>query len=147
MAATDRFSLHLVDAHEATDAVALLRSLFAKLCEAGPVVVLHPVADDAALSSERALATNIDRRIGQCLTRLRAKAPFGELTWRDARVSLGGREAAVTLDTLDGNTVIVSFAIKGASVTGGYRLGSPVAAPTPSLVDSVRSVMDALRAQ
>ena len=145
VAATDRFSLHLIDAHDARAAVALLRALFARLCEGAPAAVLHPVADDAALLSEHALATNIDRRIGQCLGRLRAKAPFGELAWRDARVAAGGREASVLLDTHDGNTVTVSLAIKGASVAGGYRLGRPVASPSPSLVASVRSVMDALR--
>lgn len=146
VAATERFSLHLVDAHDAAAAVALLRGLFEMLCALEPAAVLHPVADDAALRSERALPTSLDRRIAQCLGRLRAKAPFGELTWRDARVTAGGREAAVLLDTRDGNTVTVSLAVKGAGVAGAYRLASPVAAPTPSLVASVRSVMDALRA-
>ncbi len=146
VAATDRFSLHLADAHDGDAAVTLLRALFARLCEVEPVTVLHPPADDAPLRCERALASRVDRRIGQCLARLRARAPFGELTWRDARVGGGGREASVTFDARGGDTVTVSLAVKGAGVSGGYRLSRPVEAPDASLVASVRSVMDALRA-
>ena len=145
VAATDRFSLHLVDAHDGAAAVALLRALFTQLCDAAPVTVLHPVADDAPLLSGRTLPTNVDRRIGACLGRLRRSAPFGELAWREARVDGGGREALVTLDTRDGNTVTVSLAVRGAGVSGSYRLGRPVASPPPSLAADVRSVMDALR--
>jgi hypothetical protein len=107
--------------------------------------VLHPVADDAPLLSGRTLSSHVDRRIGACLGRLRRRAPFGELAWREARVDGGGREALVTLDTRDGNTVTVSLAVRGAGVSGSYRLGRPVASPPPSLAADVRSVMDALR--
>ena len=139
-AATDRFSLHLVAAHDAKAAVALVRGLFEALCAAGEATVIHPPADDAA-----GAASHVDRRIGACLGRLRARAPFGELAWREARVGAEGRDAAVTFDTRDGNAVTVSLAVKGAQVAGGYALARPVASPTPSLVASVRSVMEALR--
>ena len=145
MAATDRWSLHLVDARDEGSALPLLRALFERLREVDGAAVIHPVADDAALRSERALSASVDRRIGQCLAKLREKAPFGELSWREVRVAPGGREAAVLLDARDGNTVTVSLAVKGAGVSGGYRLARPEASPKPSLVESVRSVMEALR--
>lgn len=142
-AATDRFSLHLVATHDAGSAVALVRGLFAALCAVETVTVIHPPADDAGLHA--GVASHVDRRIGACLGRLRARAPFGELTWREARVGDGGREAAVTFDTSDGNAVTVSLRVKGAQVAGGYALARPVSTPTPSLVASVSAVMEALR--
>ena len=144
VAATDRWSLHLVAAHDGKAAVTLLRALFAALCAVEPVTVIHPPGDDATLQAS--LATHVDRRIGACLGRLRARAPFGELAWREATVTDDGRDAAVTFDTSDGNAVTVSLAVKGAQVAGGYSLARPVAKPSASLVASVRSVMEALRA-
>jgi MoaA/NifB/PqqE/SkfB family radical SAM enzyme len=144
VAATDRWSLHLVAAHDGKAAVTLLRALFAMLCAVEAVTVVHPPGDDATLHAS--LATHVDRRIGACLGRLRARAPFGELAWRDATVTDDGRDAAVTFDTRDGNAVTVSLAVKGAQVAGGYSLAKPVAKPSASLVASVRSVMEALRA-
>lgn len=140
-AGTDRFSLH-VDACTAPRGAAmeLLRSLFARLCAGGGVTVLHPLADDAVVDAR------VDGRIRGCLSRLRAKAPFGELAWRDVVLTGEGREAAVVLDAPDGNTVTVSLAVKGTGVAGGYRLARPVSAPAPSLVAAVRGVMEALRA-
>jgi MoaA/NifB/PqqE/SkfB family radical SAM enzyme len=144
VAATDRWSLHLVAAHDGKAAVTLLRALFAMLCAVEPVTVVHPPGDDATLQAS--LTSHVDRRIGACLGRLRARAPFGELAWRDATVTDDGRDAAVTFDTRDGNAVTVSLAVKGAQVAGGYSLAKPVAKPSASLVASVRSVMEALRA-
>jgi hypothetical protein len=114
------------------------------LCAVEPVTVVHPPGDDATLQAS--LTSHVDRRIGACLGRLRARAPFGELAWRDATVTDDGRDAAVTFDTRDGNAVTVSLAVKGAQVAGGYSLAKPVAKPSASLVASVRSVMEALRA-
>ncbi len=132
IAATDRFSLHALEGYDP----GLSRALFARLCEGADATLLHPVTDEGARA---------DWRIGQCLGRLRARAPFGELAWREVRVSGDGREASARFDTLDGNTVTVSFALKGERVAGGYRLARPVESPTPGLVASVREVMDALR--
>lgn len=143
VAATDRFSLHLVAAHDGRAAVTLVRSLFERLCAVEPVTVIHPPGDDAGLHPGP--HPPIDPRIGACLQRLRALAPFGELSWRDTRVGSSGRDAAVTFDTLDGNTVTLSLSVKGTKVSGGYSLTHPVTAPSPSLVSSVRSVMEALR--
>jgi hypothetical protein len=138
VAATDRFSMHLIAAHDARAAVTLVTALFHALCVNDTMTVLHPPGDDAMTDS-------VDRRIAACLERLRVCAPFGELVWREARVGRDGRNAAVHFDTSDGNAVTVSFALKGTQVAGSYTLARPVTAPSTSLVGSVRSVMEALR--
>ncbi len=140
-AGTDRFSLHVDHcAAPRGAAMALLRGLFARLCEGGGATVRHPLADDAVADAR------VDGRIRGCLARLRARAPFGELAWRDVVLTGEGREAAVVLDAPDGNTVTVSLAVKGAGVSGGYRLARPVGSPATALVDGVRGVLEALRA-
>lgn len=144
VAATERFSLHLVAVHDGAAAVVLLRALFDQLCRVEPTTVIHPPGDDAGLRARA--PSSIDPRIGACLQRLRARAPFGELSWRDARVSRDGRDAALTFGTRDDNVVTVSLSVRGPKVAGGYSLAHPVAAPSPSLVSSVRAVMEALRA-
>jgi MoaA/NifB/PqqE/SkfB family radical SAM enzyme len=146
VAGTDRFSMHLLDAHDGGAAVVgLLRALLDRLCEGGEVAVLHPVAEDAGFQSARgdALGGAIDRRLAQCLGRLRAKAPFGALRWRDVRVAPEGREAAVGLEAPDGNTVTLVLAVKGGGVAGGYRLGRPEA--SEELAGALRGAMEALR--
>ena len=117
-------------------------------CCGDDVVVLHTVAEDAGFHSGRgaALGRGIDRRLAQCLGRLRARAPFGALRWREVRVTCEGREASVALDTPDGNTVTLALAVRGDGVAGGYRLARPVPQPQPELVDAVRGAMEALRA-
>lgn len=148
VAGTDRFSLHLLDANDGGAAVVgLLRALLARLC-GDDVVVLHPVAEDAGFRSARgaALGGAIDRRLAQCLGRLRAKAPFGALRWRDVSVGSEGREAAVALDAPDGNTVTLVLAVKGAGVSGAYRLARPPSANAAEIAGAVRDAMAALRA-
>lgn len=148
VAGTDRFSLHLLDAHDGGAAVVgLLKALMDRLCDGDDVVVLHTVAEDAGFQSARgaALGRGVDRRLAQCLGRLRAKAPFGALRWRDVRVGAEGHEAAVALDTPDGNTVTLALAVKGAGVVGSYRLARPVASASPELADAVRGAMAAMR--
>jgi len=149
VAATDRFSLHLLDAHDGGAAVVgLLRALMARLCEGDDAVMLHTVAEDAGFQSARgaALGRGVDWRLAQCLGRLRARAPFGALRWRDVRVASEGREASIALDTPDGNTVTLALAIKGAGVSGSYRLARPIEGASPELIDAVRGAMAALRA-
>lgn len=149
VAATDRFSLHLLDAHDGGAAVVgLLRAMMERLCAGDDVVALHTVAEDAGFQSARgvALGRGVDWRLAQCLGRLRAKAPFGALRWREVRVTSEGREAAVALETPDGNTVTLALTVNGAGVTGSYRLARPVAHPSVELIDAVRSAMEALRA-
>ena len=148
VAGTDRFSLHLLDAHDGGAAVVgLLRAVMARLCEGDDVVMLHTVAEDAGFQSARwaALGRGLDWRLAQCLGRLRAGAPFGTLRWREVRVTAEGREAAVTLDTSDGNTVTLALALKGAGVVGGYHLARAVTGDSSALVGAVRSAMEALR--
>lgn len=148
VAATDRFSLHLLDAHDGGVAVVgLLRALMERLC-AGDEVVLHTVAEDAGFQGARggALGRGIDRRLAQCLGRLRAKAPFGALRWREVQVASEGREASVALEAPDGNTVTLALAVKGAGVTGGYRLARPAGAASTEIAGAVRAAMAALSA-
>ncbi len=148
VAATDRFALHLLEARDAGPVtVRLLGALLERLCEGESARVIHPVADDAGFQSASRMPGNrVDPKIGQCLTRLRARAPFGVLAWRDVQLADDGREAAVSLVDPDGTGVVVRFAVKGAQVAGGYKLDRVVDAPSSALVESVRAVMDALRA-
>jgi len=149
VAATDRFSLHLLDAHDGGAAlVSLLGALMAHLCEGDDALVLHTVAEDAGFQGARgaALGRGIDRRLAQCLGRLRAKAPFGALRWREVQVASEGREASVALEAPDGNTVTLALAVKGAGVTGGYRLARPAGAASTEIAGAVRDAMTALRA-
>ncbi len=149
VAATAAFSLHLLDAHDGGAAVVgLLKAIMGRLCEGDDVVMLHTVAEDAGFQSARgaALGRGVDRRLAQCLGRLRSRAPFGALRWRDVMVTTEGNEAAVALETPDGNTVTLALAVKGAGVVGSYRLARPVVAASAELVDAVRGAMAALRA-
>ena len=150
VAGTDSFSLHLDTARDAGPAtVGLLRALLARLC-AGGIRVTHPVADDAGAQSAnaRTLSRGIDWRIARCLTRLRAAAPFGALTWRDVRLAPGGVGATAGFVAPDGTAVDVSVTLRGASVAGSYRLLTPMepgTVPSPELVTGVQAVMSALR--
>jgi hypothetical protein len=100
-------------------------------------VVLHPVADDALGAG--------DPLIRACLSRLRARAPFGALRWRDVILGDGGREATLRFEDGGGGAVEVSVAAAQRAVKGSYRLGSPAPAKTPELAAGVRAVMDAMR--
>jgi MoaA/NifB/PqqE/SkfB family radical SAM enzyme len=138
-AATSAFSLHVVTASDdGGPTAAALRALFAQL--AAPTDVVHPLADDA-LAAPRAL----DPRIGACLGRLRARAPFAPLRWRDVRVDGGGSAAVMDFEDPAGASVRVSIAVERGVVRGSYKLGTPAPAHTPELARGVRAVMDALR--
>src|SRR5262249_8224816 len=82
VAATDRFSLHLLEAPACgPETIALLRALLERLCGDGSATVLHPVAEDAGLLSAapRRLAGNpggadwIDPRLALRLRQLRER--------------------------------------------------------------------------
>jgi MoaA/NifB/PqqE/SkfB family radical SAM enzyme len=149
VASTDRFSLHLLDAHEAGPVtVALLRALLARLCEGGGARVIHPVAADAGHQSARPreLGAGLDLRLAACLGRLRARAPFGALSWQEVQVAADGREATVSLAEASGTTVEITLAVRGSTVAGGYRFGGRADAHAPGLAQAVRAAMDALRA-
>jgi len=139
-AATDSFALHVLAAtgDEAT-LLAALRAVFARLVSGARCAVAHPVGDDALGRG------GLDPKLNACLSRLRARAPFGALRWRDAAVGDGGR--AVTMDFEDplGGRVQVRVAVERDAVRGSYRLGDPSPAKTPELAAGVRAVMDALR--
>ena len=148
IAATDRFSLHLLDAVDVGDeTVGLLNALFGQLCSSPGDRVAHTVGPDAGFHSARRndLGNGIDWRIGQCLASLRANAPVGLLSWE--RVALGndGRSADVLFADPSGARVLVSVALRGETVVGSYKLPVPVPEPSRELVEGVRAVMGALR--
>jgi len=148
VAGTDRFSLHVVAGHEHGGAVVeLLRAMLARFVDAGGCIVTHPPALDAVVgaSPSRTNGNPLDWRIAACLGRLRARAPFGELVWRDVVLHDEGARAVVALADPDGVGVEFTLAVKNGSVASGYRLDRAVAAPAERLVHDVRAVFDALR--
>jgi MoaA/NifB/PqqE/SkfB family radical SAM enzyme len=146
-AATDDFSLHLLEADAVPGPVLdLLRAVFATMCDA-ETVVRHPPAVDAGCHGPRARALasgSLDARIAACLARLRARAPFGALRWTDVALDTTGRAAVVSFADGVGTTVDVTLAVRDGGIAGGYRLGG-AARPSPALAEGVRAVMDALR--
>jgi MoaA/NifB/PqqE/SkfB family radical SAM enzyme len=140
LAATTRVSLHGVSfAASEVATLGLLRGLFAELVRAGAGEVLHPVAEDA-------IARALDPRLGRCLQRLRVRAPFGVLCWRSLVLTAEGRGARVEFETREGDPVTVSLVVKGAVLSGGYRLGAGLSRTSPGLIDGVRAIFDTLSA-
>ncbi|MEZ4393702.1 MAG: radical SAM protein [Polyangiales bacterium] len=140
VAATDLFALQVIRCNQGgPEALAALRALFARMTSAARCSVVHPVADDALGGA------SLDPKIYACLSRLRARAPFGALRWREVRVGEGGRDATMGFEDAAGGVVEVSVAVAQSAVRGSYRLGAPEPAKTPELIAGVRAVMDALR--
>lgn len=137
VAATDLFALHVLGSQGGS--LEALRALFARLASGARSTVVHPVAADAL--DARAL----DPRIGACLERLRARAPFGALRWREVALGAAGAAATMSFEDAAGGVVEVSVAVERGGVRGSYRLGDPAPAKTPVLAAGVRAVMDALR--
>ncbi len=131
----DLFSLHVVEL-PANRAVARagLRALWAELARAGHAV-LHPLGDDAA--------TRVARSVSSRLGRLRERAPFGSLAWRDVSVSEGGGRAEASFDGPAGERATVWLSEAGGRAAGGYRVDAGEA--TPALVEGLRAIMEALR--
>ncbi len=150
IAGTDVFAMHLVTARDHGAAtVTLLRALFQRLCTSGARGV-HPVGGDARVQSAdgRFFGRGMDWRIGQCLARLRAAAPFGALTWQSLRLAPGGTSATASFMAPDDTVVEVTIGLRGAGVSGSYRVSPaipPGTAPPGDLVAGVRAVMSALR--
>jgi MoaA/NifB/PqqE/SkfB family radical SAM enzyme len=129
-AGTDAFSLHVVRFHPS------VRALFAKLTEISGARVIHDLADDAR--------GELDARIARCLARLRAGAPYTELTWKDARVDAAGRSAQVDFAHQGGAAVTLAFSVHGDGVRGGYKVDRTFEVAPPGLVEGVRAAMKAL---
>jgi MoaA/NifB/PqqE/SkfB family radical SAM enzyme len=135
VASFERFAVHLLDA-PADRAVALagLRALRAAL-EGGGDRVIHPLGDDAI--------GGVSRSVGARIQRLRERAPFGVLAWRDVIVSEGGRRAEATFEGPAGERATVWLAERDGRPAGGYRVDA--GSPTPALVEGLRAIMEALR--
>jgi MoaA/NifB/PqqE/SkfB family radical SAM enzyme len=147
IASTDRFSLHLLESPDAGPFTrALLKALFARLCEAGEAKVLHPLGDDAVFLGERPprLGALFDARVASWLKILRNRAPFGKLAWQDVSIGGFGKEAVLTLTDPAGTPVRVTLAMKAQGMGGAYQLADPGKA-SPELVDGLRSLFTVLR--
>jgi MoaA/NifB/PqqE/SkfB family radical SAM enzyme len=131
----DRFSVHVVEA-PGDRGIALrgLRALWGELVREGGRVV-YPLGDDAVMG--------VARSVGARLGRLRARAPFGLLGWRDVVMSEGGRRAEAIFDGPSGEQATVWLAEQGGKATGGYRVDA--GEPTAALVEGLRAIMEALR--
>jgi MoaA/NifB/PqqE/SkfB family radical SAM enzyme len=140
LAASARVSLHGVALQAPEElTLALLRGIFEVLQRADPGEVLHPVAGDAVTGA-------LDPRLGRCLRRLRQRAPFGALVWKELVLAAGGREARVEFATREGAPVTVSLMVKNSMISGGYRLGPGLSGATPGLSDGVRAIFATLSA-
>jgi MoaA/NifB/PqqE/SkfB family radical SAM enzyme len=131
----ERFAVHVIDA-PADRAVALagLRALGAELAKGGDRVV-HPLGDDAL--------GGVSRSVGARIQRLRERAPFGALAWRDVVVSEGGRRAEASFEGPEGERATVWLAERDGRPAGGYRVDA--GSPTPALVEGLRAIMEALK--
>jgi hypothetical protein len=131
----DHFGVHVL--HQQGDraaALAALRAFGSALAEAGSRV-LHPLGDDAIVP--------VARTIGARIVRLRERAPFGALAWRDVIVSEGGRRAEAIFDGPSGERATVWLSEQGGKPAGGYRVDAGEA--TPALVEGLRAIMTALK--
>lgn len=147
IASTDRFSLHLLESPDAGPFTsALIKTVFARLCEATALTVTHPPGDDAVFLGERPpkLGALFDARVAGWLRVLRSRAPFGKLAWQDVSLRGFGKEAVLTLTDPSGTPVTVTLAMKGQAMGGAYQLADPTKA-SPELVDGLRSLFGVLR--
>lgn len=112
-----------------------LRRLGAAL-EAAGYPVVHPVGDDATLP----LRASVARR----LRKIRAAAPFGELSFVDVRVRDGGRRAELDFVGPRGERATVWLEDAEGRARGGYRLaeGAPV---TEALTSGLRELLGLFR--
>ena len=131
----DLFGVQIVEAHgERSALLAALRTLWTELGTTGRAVI-HPLGDDAL--------TPVARSIGARLSRLRERAPFGALGWRDVIVSEGGRRAEALFEGPGGERATVWLGEQGGRAVGGYRVDGDEA--TPLLVEGIGAIMAALK--
>jgi MoaA/NifB/PqqE/SkfB family radical SAM enzyme len=93
------------------------------------------------------------RSIGVRLARLRQRAPFGALVWRDVIVTEGGARAEAIFEGPAGERATVWLTETAGRPAGGYRVDAggaglpPGGSPSVALVEGLRAIMDALRAR
>ncbi|MFT3769666.1 MAG: radical SAM protein [Minicystis sp.] len=131
----DLFGVQVLDQKgDRAAALAALRALWSELAKGGHRV-LHPLGDDALVP--------VARTVGARLMRLRERAPFGALAWRDVLVSEGGRRAEAVFEGPAGERATVWLAEQNGKPVGGYRVDAGEA--TPALVEGLRAIMAALK--
>lgn len=119
----ERLSVHAIDALRPADVAALAPAL-AALAEP-----IHPLGADASRTSP----------LSSTIGRLRAAAPFGELTWRS--LELAASRAELALDARDGSSALFWLELVQGKPRGGYRVSGE---PSAALVEGLRAVMRAL---
>ncbi|MBW2461414.1 MAG: radical SAM protein [Deltaproteobacteria bacterium] len=104
--------------------------------EAAGYPVVHPVGDDAALP--------LSASVAQRLRKIRAAAPFGELSFVDVRVRDSGRRADLEFVGPGGEMATVWLEDADGRARGGYRLaeGAPV---TGALTSGLRELLGLFR--
>jgi MoaA/NifB/PqqE/SkfB family radical SAM enzyme len=133
LAATTEASLSLEASSAPRDATeAALRWIWGVLTTlARPV---HPLGPDAIATLPRTVAAR--------LARLRARAPFGALTWERAHAIEGGVEIALVSPS--GEQVIAWMTETRSAPRGGYRVEGVTGEPSRALVEGVRALLVAL---
>ncbi|MCC6216980.1 MAG: radical SAM protein [Polyangiaceae bacterium] len=95
----------------------------------------HPPGADAFAGG---FSPSVTRR----LALLRARAPFGALTWVAVDRVDDGARAELRLESPEGAEVVLYLADEGGKRTGGYRVTRGEA--TPRVIDGLRAAMGAL---
>jgi MoaA/NifB/PqqE/SkfB family radical SAM enzyme len=112
--------------------------------ELAPISEAHVASIDPSARVLPTLPTaRVAGTVGARLVRLRERAPFGELRWREVVVSEAGARAELVLDGPSGERATVWLTETHGRPSGGYRVDAGGA--TPALVEGLRAVMDALR--
>lgn len=133
-AATDLASLEVVDlAGDPPRVLSVLRAFWERVAGASRRV-LHPLGDDILGTASPLLAAEIRR--------LRARAPYGRLTWSDLRLHDAGSRAELTFDGAPGERAVVWLTDRGGRRAGGYRVEPQH--PSPELVGGLREVLEVL---
>lgn len=133
VASTDLFSLHLLQPLPSMQQTERAIQLIWRAISGGEQV-WHPPGVDA-------LSAGVTRLLGARLQRLRAAAPFADITWSELRVERGSR-GLLRLTTADGGEAELWLDEAQGRPSGGYRLISEV---TEQLRSGLSEIMGCLR--
>lgn len=102
---------------------------------------LQPITDERLAARSDQSFDALRPTVAARLARLRARAPFGSLRWRDVRAMDDGARVEATFEVGD-ERAIVWLEEKSGRASGGYRVQS--ATPSTALIEGVRAIMAAL---
>lgn len=109
---------------------------------------LHGDAEIVAISPdtlapESALPT-LSPRLARCLERLRARAPFGRLSWLGAEELNAGQKLRIRLRSPSAESAELSLEDGPRGVRGGYRVDGDPSRASPELRDGLTAILHAL---